>query len=114
MAADRCGVLCAATQRHNVKFVKLPKHAPPLARVQALRDLRPGEVGPLPPCAGCGCGADLGIDRHENWLRFPYDSIFPALVVSHSLSPHPCALLGTAVCGMCTLSGRARRAARPR
>jgi hypothetical protein len=45
MAVDRCAVLRAATQRHNVKFVKLPKHAPPLARVQALRDLRPGEVG---------------------------------------------------------------------
>jgi hypothetical protein len=57
MAVDRCAVLRAATQRHNVKFVKLPKHAPPLARVQALRDLRPGEVG---------ARGDLGSDRHKN------------------------------------------------
>jgi hypothetical protein len=33
-----------------------------------------------------GAGGDNGIDHHENWLRFPYDS---TVLRSHDLHPHP-------------------------
>jgi hypothetical protein len=33
-----------------------------------------------------GAGEDYGIDHHENWLRFPYDS---TVWRSHHLQPHP-------------------------
>jgi hypothetical protein len=45
----------------------------------------------LPTCYAAllvrtGAGEDNGIDHHQNWLRFPYDSTF---LRSHYLHPHP-------------------------
>jgi hypothetical protein len=37
-------------------------------------------------CCSTAAGGDHGMDHHQNWLRFPYDSTF---LRSHYLHPHP-------------------------